>query len=61
MRIIDRRIDPVSVSRAGNGKIELRIGSTGRGQGRIAWLSPSEARQVAYALLGDAEREGESN
>lgn len=60
--VIDRRIDPISVesgARDGKQTVRLRIGvesgDEGRGS-RLADLSSSEARILAYALLQAAER-----
>lgn len=47
--------DVVSVSLNGYG-ISLRIGGTGRGEGRLVYLSRSQARQVGHALQLYAER-----
>jgi hypothetical protein len=52
--VIARFRDPVSLSRYKD-KIELRIGPRKRGETRTAWISASDARILAYALLRVAE------
>lgn len=48
-------IDPVFVAHLKSKKVELRIGESKRGRSRFAFLTPAEARIVAYALLTAAE------
>ncbi len=50
--------DPVYVT-ALRGSVRLRIGPPEQGKSRIAYLSPREAREIAYYLLLSAERAGE--
>ncbi len=54
---IERGFEPISV-RAAGGKIELHIGGSGpHGDGnRYTYLSPKEARILAYELLHKAEK-----
>jgi hypothetical protein len=56
-QIMDSKSDPVFV---GSGMpfvgIELRIGESKPGQSRFAYLSPKDARLIAYALLTEATK-----
>lgn len=56
MKVVDHERDPVFVGRFARMRVELRIGEAERGKPRYAYLEPSEARLVAYALLTAAER-----
>ena len=55
--IIKCDMDPVYVEQTTVGKIDLRIGGYGVGEGRHAYLTPAECRQLAYALLLAAEKQ----
>lgn len=56
MKVIDHATDPVFVEDSHPDKISLRIGEPKPGETRYALLSTGQARIVAYALLGAAER-----
>lgn len=51
MRITESRNDPVFVD-----GLKLRIGEPKRGQSRFVYLSPTEAKLVAYALLTEVAK-----
>ena len=54
--ITARSTDPVFVKHGSRpASVELRIGESMPGKSRFSWLSPSEARKVAIALLQVAE------
>jgi hypothetical protein len=53
--IVPRPTDAVYVLPVPAGKLQLRIGGFGPGEGRLAFLTPTNARVLAYALLGRAE------
>ena len=55
MKVVESNIDPVFVRRALD-RIELRIGEPKPGETRVALLSPTDAKILAYALLAEAER-----
>jgi hypothetical protein len=54
--ILDRKTDPVYFdSYQPAGKLTIRIGPRGRG-GKPVYMTPSEARILAYSILARAER-----
>jgi hypothetical protein len=57
MKIIDNGHDSVFIG-PGDNKVELRIGEAKRGQSRLTYLSVTDAKILAYALLAQAERQG---
>ena len=54
--------DPVSIKQSfslsseSRPRLELRIGGEGQGEGRYARLTISQAKQIGYALLLEAEK-----
>jgi hypothetical protein len=60
-RVIDHPRDAIYVESFDSGKVHLRIGGYGQGEGRYAILSPKKARILAYAILRAAEGSQESN
>ena len=56
MKIVEHPNHPVFVRRFAKLSVELGIGESKPGKARYAYLSPADARLVAYALLTAAER-----
>jgi hypothetical protein len=61
--LIPHKHDPIYVSRrrSGHGSLVLRIGGYRQGEGRYAFVTPHNAKILAYALLRLAEGPPESN
>ena len=59
MKVIDHPNDPVFVGQVLE-KVELRIGESKPGESRYVWLTPVDAKVLAYTLLAQAERVADS-